>query len=159
MHTHTETHIDTRAHTHTRTHTHTNKDLCILIEKVVGDTNSVVTQTVAIMSHPATRCNTLHRSATLQHTTTHYKTLQHAATRCNTLQHAATRCNLRQQTCAYALRRQLKEVMSGVTSPLAIISIILDAWLTATEPHTPAAFCNSMCAVRTMCAVSTTWVI
>ena len=48
---------------------------------------SLLYESLYVVQHAATHCNTK------QHTATHCNTLQHAATRCNTLQHAATRCN------------------------------------------------------------------
>ena len=51
---------------------------------------------LTILQHTATHCNTL------QHTAAHCSTLQHTATHCNTLQHTATHCNTLQHTATHS---------------------------------------------------------
>jgi len=56
---------------------------------------------IMTLHHTASHCNSMQRTATLQHTETHWNTLQHSATHCNTLQDTARHCNTLQLTATH----------------------------------------------------------
>jgi len=103
---------------------------------------------IQVLLQTAAHCNTLHCTATLQHTEPYCYTTQHTATHCNTLQHTATHPS--------EVTEVLWQVFGVCNTPVFRCCNTLQHTAThcnALQHTTPAAFCNTLQRTATYCTI------